>query len=186
MIAPAVVRWVAATLADELAGVNATLPTVPRGDSEEAPRPVTIYNAFDDHIVARNAPASELLASEWVLSVAPAEELDLAGDPLEQGDLRDSAPVVLHLSGVTVDGQDAHTLAEAHRVLRAVRQVLLHAFRQLRGGGEPLELERQWVDLPDRWKAIAKVVHAGSGQYDLMLVLPFLITDNWALSAPEP
>lgn len=185
MIAPALPRWVATALADEATGVNAMLLEVPRDVSEEPPRAVTVYNAFDDAIVARKAPRTELRADEWVLSVAPAEELEHAGNPLEEGDLRDSAPIVLHLSGVTVNGDDAASLAEANRVMRAVRRVLLQAFRLIQQAGTPLVLEGQTIELPEQWKSITKVVTVGSGQYDLVVVIPFLLTDDWAFSAPE-
>lgn len=182
MIAPAIPRAIAAALADETTGVNALLPTVPGGNPE--PRLVTVFNTFDNDAVALNQGWAELSADAWILSVGPAEEIDIAGDGNETGTEQDAAPVFVHLSGLTKGGESAATLAEAHSVMRCVRKVLHHLFRQAYAAGG-LELDGQYVDLPEQWKGFCKTSQGGSGQFDLMLAVPFQITDNWARSAPE-
>ncbi len=81
MIAPALPRWMATTLAHESYGVNALLPSVPRPVDEAAPPECAIFNAVDDNWVARGRIDDEATPDQWVLAVRIAEETDIAGQP---------------------------------------------------------------------------------------------------------
>lgn len=183
MIAPALPRWVALRLADVEAGVNAIAPSVPRSADDPLPPVVAIYNAIDDDWVARAAPAEGVTPAQWVLQVNVGEELQLGGAPFD-GDLTDTATVVVLLVGVTADGEDAATLAAAHRLMRAVRRCLLLAFDALRTDG--LQLEGQAFDLPNQLTVLTQEPEPGSGAIAIACVIPFPMTDTWALGAQEP
>ena len=182
MITPALPRWVAAVLADPSTGVNAFAPLVPRGVTESDPPTVAIYNAVDDAWVARKHSSDVATPDEWVLAVRVAEELQLAGAP-GAGSLEDSASVVVELQGVTIDADNASALATAYRVMRAVRRSLNTAFvAQLM---EPLTLEGQLITLPESLQGFTLDGTPGAGQVSLAFVLPFTLTDTWALGAEE-
>lgn len=183
MITPALPRWVAGLLGDADDGVNHWAPLVPRGDDEPAPPSVAVYNAVDDAWVARQHADDEATPTQWVLAVRVGEELQLAGEP-GTGSLDDTAPIIVELQGVTdEDTNNAVVLATAYRVMRAARRVLNTAFVALRG--EQLALEGTQVMLPEQLQAFTLDNQPGSGQVGLALLLPFTLTDTWALGAEE-
>lgn len=186
MITAALPRWIAQQLADPDFGVNALRASVPRDEIDPVPPPVSIYNAIDDDWVARKSPTEGVTPDEWVLHVNVGESIQLAGDPDAEGNVSDSADVVIHLAGVTLQGKNAAALAAAHRLMRAVRRCLLHAFRGVRRLDPPaLVLEGQRIEMPAELALLIKEHQPGSGAVDLALVIPFDITDEWALGAPE-
>ncbi len=183
MIAPALPRWVAAQLADAVTGINVRRLQVPRGLTDAAPPEVAIYNAIDDDWVARDTAPEQLAPELWVLQVNVAEEIELAGNPAPDGPIEDTAIMVVQLAGVTADGGNADALAHAHRLMRAVRRVLLEAFATL--GMDDLYLEGQSIRPPSTMNLQTQELVAGSGAITLALFLPFTITDTWALGAEE-
>lgn len=183
MITPALPRWVAGLLGDADTGVNHWAPLVPRGDAEPAPPAVAVYNAVDDAWVARQHVDDEATPEAWVLAVRVGEEMQLAGDPGE-GPVEDAASIIVELQGVTDEqANNAVVLATAYRVMRAVRRVLHTAFiAQLM---EPLLLDGEQITLPTQLQGFTLDSQPGSGQVALALLLPFTLTDTWALGAEE-
>jgi hypothetical protein len=184
MIAPALPRWVATVLADAEGGVDALRASVPRGAGDPEPPPVSVFNAIDHAWVARTAPAEGVTPTHWVLQVNVGEELQLGGNPLRSDPIADTATVVVLLVGVTAQGDDAATLASAHRLMRVVRRCLVLAFTACRTTG--LTLEGQAFDLPDDLTLLTQEPEPGSGAIAIALVIPFTMTDMWALGAQEP
>jgi len=182
MITPALPRWYADLLADPTSGVNVIAPTVPRRVADPAPPAVGVFNSVDDAWVARGHVDDEATPDEWVLFVGVAEEMQLAGDPGD-GALEDTATVVISLHGATIDADNAATLAQAYRLMRAVRRVLITAFvaQQM----DVLVLEGQQITLPSQLQGITLDSKPGSGQVALAIALPHSITDTWALGAEE-
>lgn len=183
MIAPALPRWVAEILAHPETGVDALRLLVPRGPEDPEPPPVSIYNAIDSAWVARSAPAEGVTPDHWVLQVNVGEELQLGGSPLSSEPIDDTATIVALLVGVTTDGNNAATLASAHRIMRALRHCLIAAFHALRADG--LALEGQHFALPSQLSVLTQEPEPGSGAIAIACVIPFTMTDTWALGAPE-
>ncbi len=185
MITPALCRWVAEVLSDFDYGVNALRVLVPRRETDPEPPPVAIYNAVDADWVARSSPVEAVTPDLWVLHINVAEEIDLAGDPAE-GDISDTATVVILLAGVTTEGKNAEALAAGHRIMRAVRRCLHDAFRNIQQQESPvLELEGQLVSPPEGLTLRTQEQKPGSGALDFALFVPFPIHDTWALGAPR-
>lgn len=185
MITAALPRWVAERLADPDYGVNALRVLVPRDETDPEPPEVAIYNAIDDDWVARKSPVEEVTPDLWVLHVNVLEEIDVVGNPAE-GDLADTATVVILLAGVTAEGKSADALIAGHRLMRAVRRCLVSAFRAIQNDELPvLDLEGQSVSLPPRLTLRTQEQKPGSGAVDFALFVPFPIHDTWALSAEE-
>lgn len=185
MITAALPRWIAQVLADPDHGVNALAPLVPREETDPTPPAVAIYNAVDDDWVARSSPVEMVTPDLWVLHVNVAEEIDLAGSPSE-GDISDTATIVVLLAGVATDGKSAEALIAGHRLMRAARRSLFDAFRSIQQQAKPvLTLEGQDITMPESMSLRTQEQQAGSGAVDFALFLPFTITDQWALGAPE-
>jgi hypothetical protein len=184
VIAPALPRWFAAVLAEAETGVNARRSEVPRAVQDTEPPSVVVYNAIDDAWIAAGAPLdpNEVTPQQWVLQVNVGEELQLAADPFRSGG-DDTAIIVLHLSGVALGGNNAASLAAAHRLMRAARRCVVDAWRTI--GQEGLLLEGQRFDLPSNMTLLTQEPKPGSGAVDLALVIPFQSTDTWALGATE-
>lgn len=186
MITPGLPRWIADLLADEDTGVNTWRTTVPRGGSDAAPPEVDVYNAIDDHWVARAAPVEGVTPTRWVLHVNVGLQMQVAGDPDAEGGIADTGTVIVHLSGVTLDANNAAALAAAFRLMRVVRRVLLRGFRAIREQATPLlVLEEMEIGLPQELELLVQESTPGAGTIDMALVIPFDLTDIWALAAPE-
>lgn len=183
MIAPALPRWVAEVLAADETGVNALRTQVPRSLLDAAPPAVAIYNAIDDSWVARKSPIEAVTPDLWVLQIGVGDEITVDGDPFTSGSLEDTVTVVIHLAGVALQSGNAAALAAAHRLMRAVRRCLLHAWRELGMAG--LLLEGQRFTMPSTMQLLTQEAKQGAGAVDLALVIPFQSTDTWALGASE-
>lgn len=181
MITPALPRWVAGLLNDPTTGVNALAPWVPKRLTDPEAPPVGIYNAVDDAWVTRKHADDEATPDEWVIAVRIGEELQIAGAP-GTGSAEDSCSVVIELQGVTdEDADNAVVLAMAFRIGRAIRRCLNLAFVALEM--DALQLEGQQITLPEQIAGFT--LDGKSGTLSLALVLPFTLTDTWALSAEE-
>lgn len=175
MITPALLRWVTAALMHEDTGINVLAPLVPRGEDEDAPPLVQVWNAVDEDLVAAAVPP-EASADAWVLHVQYGLIVEAAGDAADK-DQRDGAQIVLQLNGITVEGNSAATLANAYRIMRAARKCVRDAFRAL--GMDALILEAQQIVLGDTLRLLIKEPTPGAGEVDLALVVPLEITDSW-------
>ena len=183
MIAPALPRWVADRLADVATGVNALSPQVPRALLDSAPPEVSIYNAIDSAWVARSSPVEGVTPDLWIMQVGVGLTLEMTGNPDAEGSLSDTATVVVHLAGVTSEGDNAAAVAAAYRIMRATRRCLNIALREF--GMEDVVLEGQAITAPETMSLISSEQQPGAGQIDLILILPFTIHDYWALGASE-
>lgn len=188
MIAPGLMRWHAAALADAHYGVNALIPHVPRVYGDDVPPLVVIYSAVDKAFYARGRATEEITPDEWVLSVRSAEELDVAANPAERGSLADNCTIVVHLHGVAQN--DAVALRYATQIMRCVKRVLYHAFRSLHRRPLVLAMEQQQASVAERMTQIMlPLSEPGDGSIDVALLIPFELTDRWAqtpIPAPPP
>ena len=182
-LTPELFRFLADALDDPTTGVNALRASVPRNIADPAPRPVRVSNGADDAWVARGNLGDEATEDEFSLAILPGLDQQLAGDPAQSGNGEDVCPVAVALSGLTTDGDNAGAFAEALRIMRIVRRCILAKFAAYRV--DPLILDQQWVQLPLQWTQQTVRPKDGVGAVEVLHVIPFLITDSWALGATD-
>lgn len=181
MITPELVRWYAAVAGDAVTGLDIIAALVPRAVGDDPPPLVAIYNAVDDNWVARGAPvaAADLDPALWTLTIALAPSLTFGRDP--ESKAHGNATVILLLTGMPQDAEDAAATASGYRLMRGLRYCVNKAWLPYEGDGLELDQQRFTLD-GDGTLEVAEVKNDSDVLVGFALTLDHRSTDHWLFS----